>query len=186
MRAYSRAGVHVELSTVAQRLPFYDAAHARDGPRLCRSSWPNRPETGLVVPIRAQVLRRPDSKERVGFEDLSVAAENFQRLPHYREAHSAEGALEYWTSPAVLPFGLVKLTSTSPGAAAHFYGAAAPGRRREARASKTAAFVRCRYYEEAGCGRFRPRTEEKRENVLAKTHTRNAVSVFACARGNSP
>jgi len=62
-----------------------------------------------------QVLKRPDPKARVGVESLTVPAGVFPRAEHYREAGPGGETLEFWVSPDVPPFGVVKVSSLLAG-----------------------------------------------------------------------
>lgn len=74
----------------------------------------------MVMPQGAYVQRfkRVDAATRLGVEDVQVPAGKFSRADHHRETVGVTAPLDFWISKDVLPFGLVKTSSTpSDGAA---------------------------------------------------------------------
>ncbi|MES1206098.1 MAG: hypothetical protein ABUS79_09195 [Pseudomonadota bacterium] len=71
-----------------------------------------------VAGPRAQSFRRLDPKERIGVESVTVPGGTFPRADHYRQKGTRDEVVDFWISTKVLPFGLVKVTSTALGGGA--------------------------------------------------------------------
>ena len=62
----------------------------------------------------AQVFRKLDVQKRVGVDAVTVPAGAFRRAEHYRDRGKSGQTLDFWINRAVLPFGLIKMTSSRP------------------------------------------------------------------------
>ena len=60
-----------------------------------------------------QSFRKLDPKKRVGVDSIKVPAGAFPRAEHYQEKGSGGETVDFWVSKEILPFGLVKITSTA-------------------------------------------------------------------------
>jgi hypothetical protein len=61
----------------------------------------------------AQLFKKLDPKQRVGVDKVTVPAGVFPRADHYREKGSGGEDVDFWIDRDVLPFGLLKVTSSA-------------------------------------------------------------------------
>jgi len=62
-----------------------------------------------IVGAQMQSFSKPDPRQRVGVEGVTVAAGTYPRAEHYQEKDATGGVVDSWISKDVPPFGLVKL-----------------------------------------------------------------------------
>ena len=65
---------------------------------------------------RAQTFKKLDPKQRIGVDSITVAAGAFPKAEHYQEKGASGETIDFWVTKTVLPFGLIKVTSSgAPG-----------------------------------------------------------------------
>lgn len=60
-----------------------------------------------------QSFRKLDPKKRVGVDSIKVPGGAFPRAEHYQEKGSGGETVDFWVSKEILPFGLIKITSSA-------------------------------------------------------------------------
>jgi hypothetical protein len=60
----------------------------------------------------AQTFRKLDAKKRIGVDAVTVPGGAFPRAERYRDKGAAGETVDFWISKNIMPFGLVKVTSS--------------------------------------------------------------------------
>lgn len=98
-------------------VPIEDAAEVTPRDRVIQLGEDppmSLPAESLGTPV--QVFRKLDAAKRVGVEAITVPAGLFPRAEHYHDKGAAGQTFDFWISKTVMPFGLLKLASSGPGA----------------------------------------------------------------------
>jgi len=66
-----------------------------------------------IVGAQVQSFRKPDPRQRVGVESVTVAAGAYPRAEHYQEKGATGAVVDCWISKDVPPFGLVKMQAAA-------------------------------------------------------------------------
>lgn len=105
------------LTTVRMLLPLQTAAEIKPKEQVMQIG-DNPP---MLLPLdlagpRAQSFKRLDPKGRIGVDNVVVPSGSFPRADHHQIKDSTGTAVDFWISKNVLPFGLIKMTTTAPAA----------------------------------------------------------------------
>jgi hypothetical protein len=78
----------------------------------------------MLIPMQIaggtpQNFRKPDPKQQVAIESITVPAGSFARATHYRERTASGELVDTWVSKDVPPFGLLKLQAGTAAQGAH-------------------------------------------------------------------
>jgi hypothetical protein len=105
-------------TTVRMLLPFKTTAEIRPEEQVMQIG--DNPPMSFPAGAggAAQTFRKLDPKERIGVESVTVSGGTFPRADHYRQKGPSGETVDFWISTTVLPFGLVKVSSTSVGGGA--------------------------------------------------------------------
>ncbi|MBC8133822.1 MAG: hypothetical protein H7X95_12630 [Deltaproteobacteria bacterium] len=104
-------------TTMRMAVPLEDAAEVKPKEQVIQLG-DNPP---MILPAemsggKSQSFRKLDPKKRVGVDNVTVPGGAFPKADHYQDKGAAGETIDFWISKSVLPFGLIKVSSTgAPG-----------------------------------------------------------------------
>lgn len=104
-------------TTVRMSVPLDDSAEVKPKDQVIQLG--DNPPMLLPVEMsggQTQSFKKLDPKKRIGVDSVTVPAGTFAKAEHYRDKGASGETIDFWISKTVLPFGLIKVTSSgAPG-----------------------------------------------------------------------